>query len=207
MRAPDLRYSGSMNHTPQVKKAIQYAARKHDGHKRKDADGTPYVTHLFSVALLVAENGAHDDVVTAALLHDTIEDTPTTYEELCEAFNERVASLVQDVSEIKELPWQERADRYLEHLETAPLDALLIAIADKIDNIEDKLAVLEREGAQFLNAFSEEPAAYVAFYGRALELAERRLPDHPLTKRLAEVHESELHTISGLGVPISGAGK
>ncbi|MFI5260753.1 MAG: HD domain-containing protein, partial [Candidatus Paceibacteria bacterium] len=102
-----------MNHTPQIKKAIQFAARKHHGQMRVETEPLPYITHLFSVALLVAEDGVHDDVVTAALLHDTIEDTGTTREEIVAAFNERVAELVESVSELKEkvgkaLDWKER---------------------------------------------------------------------------------------------------
>ena len=110
-----------MNHTPQIKKAIQFAARKHHGHMRQEAEPLPYITHLFSVALLVAEDGADDDVVTAALLHDTIEDTSTTREEIAQAFNERVALLVEAVSEVKEkegkkLEWKERKAAYLANL-------------------------------------------------------------------------------------------
>lgn len=187
-----------MNHTPQIKKAIQYAAHKHDGHKRLGAEGLPYLTHLLSVALLVAEDGADDDVVAAALLHDTIEDTQTTHEELSAAFNERVAELVLEVTEKKELSWEERHERYLEHLETASDEALLIAIADKIDNIEDKLAALEREGSSFLGGFARRPQAYVDFYGKCLAIAERRLPEHRLSKRFAEVHAQEIAAISGL---------
>ncbi len=187
-----------MNHTPQIKKAIQYAARKHDGHKRLGAEGLPYITHLLSVALLVAEDGTDDDVVTAALLHDAIEDTQTTQEELLAAFNERVAELVLEVTEKKELSWEERHERYLERLEAASDDALLIAIADKIDNIEDKLAALEREGPSFLKRFARRPQAYVEFYGKCLAIAERRLPEHRLSKRFAEAHAQEVAAISGL---------
>src|ERR1035437_7961806 len=104
-----------MNHTPQIKRAIQFAARKHHGQFRRETDPLPYITHPFSVALLVAEDGAGDDVVTAALLHDTIEDTRTTREEIVEHFNERVAVLVEAVSEIKEkdgkkIKWKERKE-------------------------------------------------------------------------------------------------
>lgn len=91
-----------MNHTPQIKSAIQFAARKHHGHMRQEAEPLPYITHLFSVALLVAEDGAGDDIVTAALLHDTLEDTDTTRKEIVQSFNEHVAELVEAISETKE---------------------------------------------------------------------------------------------------------
>ena len=105
-----------MNHTPQIKRAIQFAARKHHGHMRVASTTEaplPYITHLFSVALLVAEDGAHDDVVTAALLHDVLEDTDTTREEIVAAFSEHVAELVEAVSEAKSLEWKARKEDYI----------------------------------------------------------------------------------------------
>lgn len=191
-----MRYTRSMNHTPQIKKAIQFAARKHHGQFRKETEPLPYITHLFSVALLVAEDGAHDDVVTAALLHDTIEDTGTTREEIVERFNERVAVLVESVSELKEkdgkkLSWKERKTAYLENLERASDDAVLIAVADKIDNIESKLEALDAEGKSLMKRWDQSPEAYVWYHGEALRIAEKRLPEHPLTKRLALVHAKE----------------
>lgn len=185
-----------MNHTPQIKKAIQFAARKHHGQMRREVEPLPYIIHPFSVALLVAEDGASDDVVTAALLHDTLEDTNTTREEIVVAFNERVAELVEAVSEAKEvdgekIEWKERKVQYLKNLETAPDDAVIIAIADKIDNIESKLGAFESEGAAIHKRWAQELEEYLWFHGEALRIAEARLPDHPLTKRLAEAHAKE----------------
>ncbi len=175
-----------MQHTPQIKKALQFAARKHHGQLRRETEPLPYLTHLVSVALLVAEDGAHDDVVSAALLHDTIEDTGTTKEELARAFNETVAALVEHVSEPKGRPWKERKTAYLAHLETAPTDALLIAAADKIDNIESKLEAYEREGQALLTRWKQPTSDYLWMHGETLRIVRARLPEHPLTKRLAE---------------------
>lgn len=184
-----------MNHTPQIKRAIQFAARKHEGQMRRETEPLPYITHLFSTALLVAEGGADDDVVAAALLHDTLEDTDTTREEIAAAFNERVARLVESVSEIKEggekVAWKERKKRYLANLEKAEDDAVLIAIADKIDNIESKLEAFEKEGTALHHRWAQPPAEYLWYHGEALRIALARLPDHPLTKRLAEAHAKE----------------
>lgn len=180
-----------MNHTPQIKRAIQFAARKHHGHMRVETEPLPYVTHLFSAALLVAEDGADDDVVTAALLHDTIEDTATTREEIAAAFNDRVAQLVVAVTEDKALAWKERKEAYFAALETAPEEALLIMAADKIDNIESKIEGYEREGEAFLRKWKGDMSEYLWYHGTALALAERRIGQHPLTKRLAEAHARE----------------
>lgn len=187
-----------MNHTPQIKKAIQFAAKKHHGHLRVSStpeEPLPYVTHLFSVALLVAEDGAHDDVVTAALLHDTLEDTKTTREEIVAAFNERVADLVAMVTENKELEWKERKIDYLEHLREADTDALLIAIADKIDNVESRIEEYEQSGEEFLKGWKHSNSDHLWFYSEALAVAQDRLPEHRLTKRYAEAHAKQLRVL------------
>lgn len=180
-----------MNHTPQIKKAIQFAARKHHGQMRIEVEPLPYITHLFSVALLVAEDGASDDVVTAALLHDTLEDTDTTREEIVTAFNEHVAELVESVSEPKGLEWKERKVAYLARLANASDESVLIAIADKIDNIESKLEAFEKEGAEIFARWKQPSSEYVWYHSEALKIAQARLPEHRLTKRLAEAHTRE----------------
>lgn len=180
-----------MNHTPQIKRAIQFAARKHHGHFRAETEPLPYITHLFSVALLVAEDGASDDVVCAALLHDTLEDTNTTREELVTHFGEHVAELVGHVSEKGEGSWREKKAAYLKHLEDAPEEALVIAIADKIDNIESKLEALEKEGPVLFERWKRPQADYLWYHGEATRIAARRLPEHRLTKRLLEAHARE----------------
>lgn len=157
----------------------------------------PYVTHLFSVALLAAEDGASDDVVTAALLHDTIEDTGTAREELVTEFNEHVARLVEEVSEHKEkdgrkLEWKERKEDYLMRMKDISEEALIVAIADKVDNVESRIEEYEKEGAAFLDNWSQPNGEYLWFYGEALRVAQARLPEHPLTKRYAEACAKQL---------------
>lgn len=186
-----------MNHTPQIKKALQFAARKHDGHYRMESEKLPYLTHLVSAAILVAEDGDDDEVVIATLLHDTIEDTETTREEIAEAFGERVASLVVAVSEPKG-EWRARKEAYLAQLAGAPDDALLISIADKIDNIESKLEAFEREGKELLGRWKRPLEDYFWYHGEVARMATERLPEHRLTKRLVEVHARERAMLSGL---------
>ena len=189
-----------MNHTPQIKKAIQFAARKHHGQFRiaDSADRPlPYVTHLFSVALLVAEDGTDDEIVIAALLHDTLEETDTTREELAAAFGERVAALVEAVSETRKkdgqpLDWKSRKEDYLARLESASDAAVLIALADKIDNIESRIEGFEKQGGLFLGHWKQPNEAYLWFHGEAVRIAQKRLPGHPLTRRLQEARAKEL---------------
>lgn len=187
-----------MNHTPEIKKAIQFAALKHRDHVRRNALAYPYITHLFSVALLVAETGAEDDAVIAALLHDTLEDTDTRPEEIERAFGPRVLALVQAVSEPRGAPWKTRKETYLAQLKNASENALLISLADKIDNTESKIEEFASEGQEFLEKFTQSGDDYLWFHSEVLKVMRERLPDHPLTKRLAEAHTKEQEVLGRL---------
>jgi guanosine-3',5'-bis(diphosphate) 3'-pyrophosphohydrolase len=98
-------------------RALSFASRKHSQQRRKDADASPYINYPIAlVSILSVEAGIIDrDTLCAALLHDTIEDTDTSVEELIEAFGVAVASLVQEVTDDKRLPKAERKLRQVEH--------------------------------------------------------------------------------------------
>lgn len=120
-----------------LSRALEFAARKHSTQRRKGEAGEPYVNHLAEVARLVAEaTGGKDTVaVLAALLHDAIEDTPTTREELEREFGREVADIVVEVTDDKSLP---KTERKRLQVETAPHKsprARLIKIADKTSNL------------------------------------------------------------------------
>lgn len=120
-----------------VARALDFAARKHSNQRRKGEAGEPYVNHLAEVARLVAEatEGQDTIAVLAALLHDAIEDTPTTREELEREFGREVAEIVVEVTDDKSLP---KAERKRLQVETAPAKsrrARLIKIADKTSNL------------------------------------------------------------------------
>jgi (p)ppGpp synthase/HD superfamily hydrolase len=120
-----------------IARALDFAARKHAGQRRKGLKAEPYVNHLTEVALLLAEasDGADPGLVMAGLLHDTIEDTETTRAELAEAFGEDVASLVAEVTDDPGLPRDERKRRQVETAPAKPARARMIKLADKIANL------------------------------------------------------------------------
>ncbi len=122
-----------------VLKATQFAALKHKGQLRKGSDEIPYIVHLVSTALLIAEVGGVNDpnILTAALLHDTIEDTDTTTEELTAAFGEEVCRLVEEVSDDRSLEKAVRKKLQIEHAPELSPEAVLIKLADKITNVTD----------------------------------------------------------------------
>ena len=120
-------------------RALAFASRKHSQQRRKDEDASPYINHPIAlVSILAVEAGIHDpDVLCAALLHDTIEDTETSVEELVEAFGGHVATLVQEVTDDKGLPKAERKLRQIEHAAHLSPKARSVKLADKIANLRD----------------------------------------------------------------------
>ena len=124
-----------------VLEAALFAAEKHAQQKRKGLGGEPYINHLIEVAALVAGSISEPDadVVAAALLHDTIEDTATTKEELIRRFGSDVADLVAEVTDDKTLPKQERKRLQVENAPKKSKRAQIIKLADKISNLRSIL--------------------------------------------------------------------
>ena len=127
-------------------RAYHFAAARHVHQRRKGEAAEPYMNHLTEVADLVAQatRGSDPDVLIAAVLHDTVEDTETTLEEIEAAFGERVAELVAEVTDDKSLPKQTRRDLQVEHAAHASRGAQIIKLADKTSNLR-ALAALGRE--------------------------------------------------------------
>jgi guanosine-3',5'-bis(diphosphate) 3'-pyrophosphohydrolase len=124
---------------PDFVRALAFASRKHSQQRRKDADASPYINHPIAlVSVLAVEAGIDDlDTLRAALLHDTIEDTDTSVEELVETSGGSVASLVQEVTDDKGLPKSERKLRQVGHASHLSQKAGLVKLADKIANLRD----------------------------------------------------------------------
>ena len=129
-------------------KALAFAAHKHRDQRRKDAEASPYINHPIELAdVLVKEGGITDvEVLCAALLHDTVEDTDTTHEELANAFGSRIARIVAEVTDDKRLPKDERKRLQIEHAPRLSEGAKLVKLADKICNLRD---VAERPPAKW----------------------------------------------------------
>ena len=122
-----------------ILKAAHFAAEKHRDQRRKDENASPYINHPISVALAIAQIGGVGDpeILAAALLHDTLEDTETTPEELEAEFGKKVCEYVLDVSDDKTLPKDERKRRQIEHAKKISKGAALIKLGDKISNVTD----------------------------------------------------------------------
>ena len=122
--------------------AADYAARQHIAQRRKGPRAEPYVNHLTEVAALLAEatDGSDVALLMAALLHDTLEDTDTTYEDLLQRFGPDVASLVAEVTDDKSLPKEERKRLQIEETAGKSRRARLLKIADKTSNLRGLVA-------------------------------------------------------------------
>jgi len=118
-----------------VIRAAQFAAVKHSAQRRKGEAAEPYVNHVLEVAHLVAEAGLDADVVAAALLHDTVEDTETSAVELDAAFGPLVTSMVLELTDDKSLPKAERNRLQVERSPHKSAGAQAIKTADKISNL------------------------------------------------------------------------
>lgn len=120
-------------------KCLQYAAQKHSTQRRKDPQSTPYVNHVINVSTILAVEAKVDDeaVLMAALLHDVVEDTDATFDDVEKLFGADVSSLVREVTDDKSLEKQERKRLQIEKASKTSSRAKLIKLADKLDNLRD----------------------------------------------------------------------
>lgn len=129
----------STYNTGLILKALAFAAHKHRDQRRKDVKASPYINHPIALAdVLCNEGGITDEnVLCTALLHDTVEDTDTTAEELTQVFGKAISDLVMEVTDDKELPKADRKRLQIEHAAHASHKAKLVKLADKICNLRD----------------------------------------------------------------------
>src|SRR5262245_25426758 len=126
-----------------VSRAAEFAAHRHTGEKRKARPDEPYINHLAEVANILAEvtDGADAELVAAGWLHDTVEDEFATRAELVSEFGDRIAALVDEVTDDMSLPQAQRRQRQVEDAPHKSPDAKLIKIADKISNVAARIHV------------------------------------------------------------------
>jgi guanosine-3',5'-bis(diphosphate) 3'-pyrophosphohydrolase len=122
-------------------KAAEFAAHKHRDQRRKDADASPYINHPISVASVLRNEGGITDpvILAAALLHDTLEDTETSYEELRGQFGEQIADIVVEVTDTKWISKDARKRLQISKASHSSVRARAVKIADKICNVRDML--------------------------------------------------------------------
>ncbi len=119
--------------------AIRFASEKHRDHRRKGNTAAPYINHPIAVADQLAANGCAEDtgLLMAALLHDVVEDTDTTHEELLGIFGERVAGIVKEVTDDKSLSRRDIKEAAVRTIAGKSREALLLKLSDLIANVTD----------------------------------------------------------------------
>lgn len=128
--------------TTLILKALDFAARKHRDQRRKGSNAAPYINHPIDLVTLLWQKGNVRDevVIAAALLHDTVEDTDTSFSELEQEFGVEVRKVVAEVTDDKSLPKEQRKQLQIEHAPHLSNQARLVKLADKIANLSDILA-------------------------------------------------------------------
>jgi guanosine-3',5'-bis(diphosphate) 3'-pyrophosphohydrolase len=120
-------------------KAMSFAAHKHKDQRRKDKEASPYINHPICLVEVLVDVGNISDINTicAALLHDTVEDTETTPEELAETFGAEICKIVMEVTDDKSLSKEERKQAQIDHAMHLSREARAVKLADKICNLGD----------------------------------------------------------------------
>lgn len=163
----------------QLFEAIEFAVRAHAGQFRKGTR-VPYIVHPMGVAKLLIETGYPETVVIAGLLHDTVEDTPVTIEEIRAQFGDEVAELVAAMTELpRSFTWEERKQDMLARLATAPPDVLALECADKLDNIREIQTDYARHGEATWARFNRPKLNQHWYYTSLAQRFLERVPDAP----------------------------
>ena len=169
-----------------VEQAIIFLAKAHEGQTRKSTD-IPYITHPFAVGMLLQKSNCTDEVIAAGILHDTLEDTSTTYEELTEHFGVHIANLVVAASEPdKSLPWENRKQHTIDRLEDAYLEEIQIITADKLHNLRSIRADLEVDGEKLWERFNRGKIDQHWYYSSIVNELATRKKEFKLIKELEE---------------------
>lgn len=182
-----------MIYSPLIEKAIRIASYRHRNQNRKypcELPSLSYVSHLFSVALILARYADDENIIAGGILHDIIEDTDYTIEELESDFGTKIKDIVLGVTEKKldergeRLPWEIRKKAYSESLKNASPESLMICAADKIHNMNSYINYDKtREDAEnaMWSKFNASKELKIKTYGDVLEILKKRL-NNPIVK-------------------------
>lgn len=151
-----------------IEKAIAFATRAHEGQFRKGTT-RPYIVHPLEVGNIVATMTDDEEIISAAILHDTIEDCAgVTSDVISDVFSERVAHLVMQESEDKSKTWLERKGATIEHLKTAPREVQMIGLADKLSNMRDIDRDYPECGDELWNRFRMKDKKMIGWYYKGI---------------------------------------
>ncbi|MCC7357116.1 bifunctional (p)ppGpp synthetase/guanosine-3',5'-bis(diphosphate) 3'-pyrophosphohydrolase [Candidatus Uhrbacteria bacterium] len=178
-------------------RALEQAAIWHDGQIRRHPElKIPYIAHPAGVGLMLERAGCDEETIAAGILHDVIEDCGVTADEIMFLFGSRVALLVKAVSEpAKTVPWRERKAAYVAQLRAAPVEAIAIATADHLYNMNSLLTSL-RASSDAWNMFHSDKDEKIRVEKQVYEIARTRWV-HPLVEAFASVIQEVVRLSSG----------
>ena len=174
-----------------IERAIFFATKAHKGQTRKQKD-VDMIFHPFTVGMILQRNGCDEKVVAAGILHDVVEDTQYTFNDIEREFGKEVRDYVYDASEPdKTLPWKERKQHTVNHIRTASLGSKLIVACDKINNLEDAISNIKEFGEDKVLARNPEEQKwyYTSVYKSCIENADE---NHPIFVRYKKILEDLL---------------
>lgn len=170
-----------------IEMALYVAAQAHEGQYRKNTK-IPYIAHPAAVGFILQKAGYNDELIAAGILHDTVEDTELTLEDIEQNFGAHVAEIVAGCSEHdKSLSWEERKEHTIEYLKTATEEIRVVACADKLHNVRSIFQDVERDGEMVWTRF-KRGREQQAWYYRNVIRSLGALSTFPLLEELqAEV--------------------
>ncbi|TET44039.1 bifunctional (p)ppGpp synthetase/guanosine-3',5'-bis(diphosphate) 3'-pyrophosphohydrolase [candidate division TA06 bacterium] len=184
------------NHSEILFDAIEFAVKAHRGQFRKGTR-VPYIVHPIRVAAVLIRHRCPQRVVVAGILHDVVEDTGRTLEDIEPCFGKRVARIVEAVSQRdKSRPWRKRKEETLERIKDAPSEVLLVECADKLDNIRTIREDCDRMGEDIWERF-DAPEESQRWYYRSLVEAFRSRAEGGILTFLVKDFESEVRKVFG----------
>jgi (p)ppGpp synthase/HD superfamily hydrolase len=168
--------------------ALVWAHQQHARQQRHNTR-TPYIGHLLATCAIVLEEGGDERLAIAALLHDVLEDTPTTRAELRDRFGDDVYAIVDDctdadLSERDNADWRDRKDTHLDRMGRAGPDSLLVIAADKLSSLQSLLDDLRRYGPALFDHSRRSADELLGNYRAVFEVLRRGLGDRPVVVRL-----------------------
>ncbi len=171
-----------------IDRAIEFATRAHDGQFRKGT-ARPYITHPLEVGKIVATMTQDEEVISAAILHDTIEDCEeVTAEILRKEFGERVAGFVEGESEDKSKTWMERKSETIRRLSSDPREIQMIGLADKLSNMRDIDRDYPKCGENLWNRFRMKDKEIIGWYYKGVRDAlQKDFADVPAFKEYCDL--------------------
>ncbi len=168
--------------------ATALALHAHEGQTRKESS-VPYIVHPVKVAIILSRYGFDDVVISAGLVHDVVEDTSVSLEEVSLALGEGVAVLVDAVSHNDNAPsWREKKEAYIESVRAGSVEAKAIATADKIANAQSFIDMYEKEGSEAWRYFNAGREQKLWFEHAMLAMLQQSW-EHPLVNEYAEYIE------------------